>query len=289
VTDPESAPASIEPLDVLSATGPRERWILVGGVRTRALELDGAGPPLILLHGFADSADTWRPMLRVLAARGRRALAVDLPHFGQADRPPTGNLLGLLDDFVTELSAAPRHEQRPVLVGNSLGGLLALRVGRRDGLPVAQIVGIGTPGIGKGGLLAALESRWTLIGAFAHLPLTDRIVRTFAIAFFLSARQGVHATRAQAELWARHLSVARVRQVLAVGQQLMGELAADEPLRLEDVRPPVTLVYGSRDRLCPARAAAAACHAVPGVRMIELPEAGHLTQLAFPAEIADLL
>src|ERR671931_31971 len=51
----------------------------VGGVATRALELEGDGPGLILLHGWGDSADTWRPLLARLARLGRRAIAVDLP------------------------------------------------------------------------------------------------------------------------------------------------------------------------------------------------------------------
>ena len=55
---------------------------------TRALELDGDGPGIVLLHGWGDSADTWRPLLIELAARGRRAIAVDLPGFGEATRLP---------------------------------------------------------------------------------------------------------------------------------------------------------------------------------------------------------
>src|SRR3954449_220268 len=53
---------------------------------TRALELDGDGPGIVLLHGWGDSADTWRPLLAELAASGRRAIAVDLPGFGHATR-----------------------------------------------------------------------------------------------------------------------------------------------------------------------------------------------------------
>src|SRR4051794_2342431 len=58
----------------------------LGGYATRALELEGKGPPLLFLHGFADSADTWRLVLERLARAGRRALAVDLPGFATAGR-----------------------------------------------------------------------------------------------------------------------------------------------------------------------------------------------------------
>ena len=59
-----------------------EHRLELAGTRTRALELEGDGPPVLLLHGYADSADTWRAVLDRLARAGRRALAVDLPGFG---------------------------------------------------------------------------------------------------------------------------------------------------------------------------------------------------------------
>ncbi|MBA3326947.1 MAG: alpha/beta hydrolase, partial [Solirubrobacterales bacterium] len=54
-----------------------EHRLEIAGFRTHALELEGDGPPLLLLHGFADSADTWRLALDRLGRRDRRALALD--------------------------------------------------------------------------------------------------------------------------------------------------------------------------------------------------------------------
>lgn len=63
-----------------------------GDVETRVLSVAGSadGVPIVLLHGYADSADTWRPVLERFAAAGRHALSVDLPGFGhcpQLDNP----------------------------------------------------------------------------------------------------------------------------------------------------------------------------------------------------------
>ncbi len=55
------------------------------GYDTRVLELEGDGVPIVLFHGYVDSADTWRKMLDLIARQGRRAIAVDLPGFGTAD------------------------------------------------------------------------------------------------------------------------------------------------------------------------------------------------------------
>ena len=47
-----------------------EHRIEIAGHATRALEVDGGGPGIVLLHGWGDSADTWRPLLAQLGARG---------------------------------------------------------------------------------------------------------------------------------------------------------------------------------------------------------------------------
>ena len=67
-----------------------EHRMELAGHSTRALEIDGAGPGIVLLHGWGDSADVWRPLLGELAARDRRAIAVDLPGFGRATKLQPG-------------------------------------------------------------------------------------------------------------------------------------------------------------------------------------------------------
>jgi pimeloyl-ACP methyl ester carboxylesterase len=44
------------------------------GYETRVLELEGDGVPIVLFHGYADSADTWRLALARIARRGRRPI-----------------------------------------------------------------------------------------------------------------------------------------------------------------------------------------------------------------------
>ncbi|MCL2583678.1 MAG: alpha/beta hydrolase [Streptosporangiales bacterium] len=63
-----------------------ERYVDAGGTRLRVLEA-GAGPAVVLCHGFPGLAHSWRNQLPVLAAHGFRVIAPDLRGYGGSDRP----------------------------------------------------------------------------------------------------------------------------------------------------------------------------------------------------------
>ena len=64
-----------------------EHRLELAGFDTRALELEGDGPPLVLLHGFADSADTWRLVLDRLAPDGRQPVEHQPPRVRAVGEP----------------------------------------------------------------------------------------------------------------------------------------------------------------------------------------------------------
>src|SRR5919108_5960047 len=123
-----------------------EHSMQLAGHRTRVLELEGAGPGIVLLHGWGDSADTWRPLLAELAAHRRRAIAVDLPGFGYATRLRRGAILPQLDDFAGALVQEWGAGEPVVVAGNSLGGCVALRLAENRELPLAGVVPLAPPG-----------------------------------------------------------------------------------------------------------------------------------------------
>src|SRR5579862_4212774 len=110
-----------------------EHRMQLAGYETRVLELEGDGAPIVMFHGYADSADTWRLVLALLARSGRRAVAVDLPGFGTADRLHGDPILPQLDAFALAAAryAAGRSRAPVIAIGTSLGGCVALRLAER--------------------------------------------------------------------------------------------------------------------------------------------------------------
>lgn len=107
----------------------------------------GEGRPLVLLHGFGMSHHVWQPIMEHLATGGRQVLAFDLPGFGNTPTLPASTAAS-----VQEMAAAlirELHRQGidgPVdVVGNSLGGRVALEVARQGG--ARSVVAISPPGL----------------------------------------------------------------------------------------------------------------------------------------------
>ncbi|MFF8831263.1 alpha/beta fold hydrolase [Streptomyces sp. NPDC015131] len=96
---------------------------------TVAYERCGAGEPLVLLHGLGDDRRVWDGVVPLLP--GRETIALDLPGFG--DSPPLDPAVPWdLDTAVAWLGVlfAGLRVERPHVAGHSLGGLIALCLGR---------------------------------------------------------------------------------------------------------------------------------------------------------------
>jgi pimeloyl-ACP methyl ester carboxylesterase len=263
-------------------------------VRTRALEVDGTGPAFVLLHGYSDSADTWRPLLGAFARRGRRAVALDLPGFGQASRRAPGPMLPDVDRFVDaairEYGRGSSATERPILVGNSLGGVAALRAAQERTLPLSGVIPISPAGLGHQPWVELAERepvihrilpagvpvpmalvRWAVYVAFLQLAVVDRerVDRSVVAAYAAQYRHTDDLVR-----------------FVRDARSLLGELRA--AYQLEKIDRPVLLVWGARDRLVPPSGARQVLDAVPDSRLVLLDGCGHCPQLEEPERIADL-
>lgn len=270
-----------------------EHRLEVDGFQTRALEIEGDGPGLVLFHGFGDSADTWRPLLDVLARANQRALAVDLPGFGAASHLGPGAILPQLDAFAGALVRGVHEEAGgPVIVsGNSLGGVVSLRLAERADLPLAGVVPIAPAGLDMPRWFEIID-RDPVVRTVLALPvpiprqaLQLAIGETFKRLAF--ARPGVADARVIAAMAAHHADRTSVRRLLATGRRLLPEL--HDCFELEAVQCPVLLIWGTRDRMVSHSGARVLSAALPDTEVVLLDGCGHCPQLEETETVAELL
>ncbi|BBJ39164.1 alpha/beta fold hydrolase [Streptomyces antimycoticus] len=259
-----------------------------GGPRTARVvhERRGAGRPLVLLHGIGHHWQAWEPVLDILAV-DREVIAVDLPGFGASDALPDGIPYDL-DGVIRVLGALfeTLGVKRPDVAGNSLGGLFALELGRLGlvrsvtALSPAQFwneaerrYAFGVLSVMRAGARALPPPlvAWLARGAAGRAALTGAI---YARPARRSPAAVVAETRAMRE-------AVGFDATLAAGNS---ELFTHD---IPDI--PVTIAWGSRDRVLPRRQGVRAKRVIPGARLVRLPGCGHVPMNDDPALVARVI
>lgn len=268
-----------------------EHRLTLAGYETRALELEGDGPPVLFLHGYMDSADTWRFVMDRLARHDRAALAVDLPGFGTADPLGAGSILAQLDVFT---AAAVRHlgaerDAEVLVVGNSLGGVAALRAAEREDLALAGVVPIAPAGLDMPSWFTAIDSD-PVIRSLLRLPLPEAVLRRTVGETYkrLAFAHGGDLPQGAVDSFSRHFrSRDAVARGLAIGRRMLPELRY--PFHFERVRAPAMLIWGDRDRMVSHAGSERLLAALPDTRYELLEGVGHCPQVESPERVTELL
>ncbi len=261
-----------------TAHGPREITLAYARV--------GTGEPLVLLHGIGHHRQAWDPVVDILATE-RDVIAVDLPGFGASSALPPGlphdlpTTSAVLGAFCAALGL-----DRPHVAGNSLGGLLALELGREN--LVRSVTALSPAGFWTqaerhyafGVLMGMRRTARSL-----PLPLVERLSRTAvgrtALTSTIYARPG------------RRSPDAVVAETLALShaQGFSETLRAGRSVLFTDDVPgvPVTVAWGDRDRLLLPRQGIRAKRAIPRARLVRLPGCGHVPMNDDPALVARVL
>ncbi len=263
------------------------------GHATRALEVDGDGPGIVLLHGWNDSADTWRPLLAELAQCGRRAIAVDLPGFGEATPMEPGAVLPQLDAFASEVALSWAGENPVVVAGTSLGGCLALRLAEHPGaLRLVGVLPVAPDGFELPSWFDPIEED-PMVRRLLSIPIAvpgELVRRGQANAYRqLALSHPTETQKAVVDAFSRDGETrADVAALLESGRALAPELST-APFDLVGIRCPVLLVWGAHDRMLPHTDARMALDSLPTTHVELIEDAGPHPQLEATRRLAELL
>jgi pimeloyl-ACP methyl ester carboxylesterase len=245
----------------------------VEGLRI-AYERAGAGPALVLLHGYvADGATTWRQQLDDLCDEFT-VIAWDAPGAGGSSDPPDSFGMTGYADCLAGFIGALRLDM-PNVLGLSFGGALALSLHDRH------------PSIPRTLLLASAYAGWrgSLPAQVAEARLRQsHVLADLSPEEFVNALLPTMFTRAAT---ADAVAAFRVSMLEfhPVGFRAMARASAED-LRhtLARVRVPTLLVYGEKDVRAGLPVARDLEAAIAGASLVVLPETGHVCNIEAPAD-----
>lgn len=256
--------------------------LLVAGERSYAYTggrpFDPARPAVVFIHGAANDHSVWALQSRYLAFHGRAVLAVDLPGHGRSAGAPLTNVEALADWTVALRDAA--GVASAVLVGHSLGALVALHAAARH---PARVRGI------------------ALLGPAVPMTVSDALLE-LATADDPRARELIvgwsYSTAAQLGgspvpgMWlagnARRL-MQRMRPGVLATDLLACHRYAEGLAAAAQVHCPALLILGGRDIMAPPRNAQALAAALPQHQTVTLPRCGHALMAEEPDAVREAL
>jgi pyruvate dehydrogenase E2 component (dihydrolipoamide acetyltransferase) len=261
---------------------PREERVRFADGRELNVLLAGAGSgaPLVFLHGLGGSQSTWQVVLGDLVERHRVA-AIDLPGHGASDKSGTADysVVGIASAITGAIQILGL--EKPLLVGHSLGGAVALRIAAQSPDTVTGVVAMDSAGLG-----AEISDSLTSIMGGTPGPDTARSL----LALFYEDQKLV-VDRAIQEMAQSQQAEGAWPAQQAVANAAFADGTQRDAVRIDpaSVKAPVLLLWGERDRVLPSAHATAALALFPDATLAILPGIGHVPQVEAAARTAQLI
>jgi pimeloyl-ACP methyl ester carboxylesterase len=258
-------------------------------------------PPMFLIHGLADEADTWRHLVPPLSTQ-YRVIAPDLPGFGRSEKPDRPYTVPFFRDVLLELLDT-LEVQRAVLVGHSLGAVIthAFALSYRE--RVERLVLIG-------GSLVARSQKVDLATMLFLIPglgewLYNRLRKDPQAAYRTLEpyyRNLDHLLGAEGRTVEREFLFQRVNERVWSDGQRRAFLSAfrylarwipgqqrNLPSRLATLDVPTLVLWGEADRMAPVENGHALVELQSTARLVIVPGAGHNVHQEEPEAVVEAL
>lgn len=267
---------------------------------------DAARPLAVLLHGFPDTAHTWRHLGPRLAAEGYRVVAPFTRGYGPSGFPVDGSyhVAALVSDAIG-VHRLLGGDHRAVVVGHDWGAITANALAACPDAPFARVVSMAVPPLATIGhllpdpagyvatVLRQVRMSWYI--GFNQLPrLPEARFEPLVAGLWSAWSPGYDASvdlahlRASVDTPARRSAVLGYYRAFRTAWRPPARYRAHRRCWLDDPIRPLLYLHGADDGcLAPAYAPRAAAHLPADSRAVVVPGAGHFLQLERPDEIAE--
>jgi len=254
-----------------------DRYVQVGNLKIRYWALGDKGTTVILVHGLGASADIWMYNVGALAKQ-HRVYVPDLPGFGRSDLPgPSFSPFAytdFLDDFIKALGI-----EKANLVGQSLGGGIALHYALKFPQKVNKLVLVGSAGLGKEVICALKLMSLPLLGELLSRPSRKGL----ELFFKLAVRDQTLIDRDFIKLYSNFFSRPGFKDFfLRLLRQIVDIRGAREEIlnpilnNLNKVTQPALILWGEKDRVLPLKQGYLAKDRLPHARLKIMEGCGHI-------------
>jgi len=253
-------------------------WQLPGLEAEWPVAVLGAGPPVLLLHGFDSSFLEFRRLAPLLAPHCQLFIP-DLHGFGFCPRPepPAANPEAVLLHLDSLMAALARRTPEPLgLIGASMGGSVAVELARRHQEGIHRLLLLAPAGL-TGNPMPVPPVLDRLGVKFLALP---RVRKGLCRSAFANPDQDVGD--AELEIASAHLQAPGWAETLAAFARSGGFAGCGTPLPQQ----PIAVLWGASDRILRAPQKRAA-QALLGERIRELQNCGHLPHIDQPQTVAE--
>ncbi|WP_216893755.1 alpha/beta fold hydrolase [Nocardia alni] len=265
-------------------------YVRTGDISTRYRQWGESGTPIVLVHGFIESADTWQYLAPRLAAAGHRVYALDLDGFGYTQRGAPFDLdhqTSQLLEFIQALRL-----ERPIVVGHSSGAAIVAAATLRNPEAVGGLMFLDGDGLSSG---AGARSPVTklLIDPYRTTLLRLAVRSDTLVQTAYRSACGPSCPKLDAsgiDQWRRPLQVPGAEPALWAMMNLgVPGLSSDRIAELARIPLPKSVVFGAADSVFSSDTPIRTAERIGAGAPTMIPGARHLTPVNSPGAVASAI